>query len=260
MEPSHNGQFEFFDDPINVLEGTALELSAAAGFDVSRSGILFVARQSTVKQRTTFKHNVYYITKSSLTRLGIQKPSALIVAGLEGASSSPVFSPDGQSAAFLQKPKGLYEDDKSKIVLVPNIDVVPITTEVVASIEGKGSWALSPDGYMVEGRESKMLSSANSNGAPFGLHSSQVEEVHYQGAEDHEIHAWVIKPSDFVAGKKYPLLYAIHGGPSNAWIDIWWDGTWNLAVFAEQGYVVFAPNITGSTGFGEEFAKRAYND
>ncbi|MCJ1380980.1 hypothetical protein MMC17_004089 [Xylographa soralifera] len=330
------GRYHFLDDPINVLEGTGLDLSAGAGFDVSRTGVLFAGRQLTVKQGTTFKYNAYYVATSSLMKLGIRKPSALNLAGLEGASSSPVFSPDGQSAAFLQKRKGSYDDVKSRLFLVRNINGTPDTTEMFSSVDGKGSWSLSPrvvkwskDGkeiYMTaeqDGRiklfklpilssspgnnpsplshqggieavypfasdvasknmllvtkssfiddstyetldpatgKSNMISSANRNGATLGLHSSQVEEVHFQGAEDHEIHAWVIKPSDFDVSKKYPLLYAIHGGPSNAWNDHWWGGTWNLAVFAEQGYVVFAPNITGSTGFGEDFAQRAYNN
>lgn len=30
---------------------------------------------------------------------------------------------------------------------------------------------------------------------------------------------------------------------------------WNMATFAEQGYVVVLPNIAGSTGFGNDFVK-----
>ncbi|MCJ1431673.1 hypothetical protein MMC27_001028 [Xylographa pallens] len=334
--PLDNETYKFLNGPINVLEATGLDLSAAAGFDVSRTGILLAARQLTVKQGTSFNYNVYYISTSSLMNMRIRKPFALTSAGLEGASSSPAFSYDGQSATFLQKRKGLYDDDKSCLVLVRNINGTPDITEMFMSVDGKGGWALSPltviwskngkEIYMTaeqHGRitlfklpilpsspenipsplthkgsveavysfasdvtsenmllvnmssfvddttyetldpitgEVKKLFSFDCNGATFGLHSGQVEEVHFQGAEHHEIHAWVIKPSNFDVSKKYPLLYAIHGGPSNAWKDHWWCGTWNLAVFAEQGYVVFAPNITGSTGFGEDFAQRAYNN
>ena len=46
------------------------------------------------------------------------------------------------------------------------------------------------------------------------------------------------------------VLY-IHGGPQSAWTDSW-STRWNPKVFADQGYVVIAPNPTGSTGFGDE--------
>lgn len=32
-------------------------------------------------------------------------------------------------------------------------------------------------------------------------------------------------------------------------------GQWNLALWAEQGYIVVAPNITGSTGFGLDYTE-----
>ncbi|MCJ1318094.1 hypothetical protein MMC15_003421 [Xylographa vitiligo] len=257
VESQDNGQYEFLYNPVSILAGTGLDLLASAGFDVSRTGVLFVARQFTIKQGTKFMYNVYYVATSTLTDLGTSKPFASIMSGLEGASSSPVFSPDGQSAAFVQKQKGFYDDDKSHLFLVRSINSSPDTigmfTSVDASIDDGTYEILDPSTGI-----SKHILLAKRIGATYGLHSSQVREVHFQGAQDHDIHAWVIKPSDFDVSKKYPLLYAIHGGPSNAWNDHWWGGTWNLALFAEQGYVVFAPNITGSTGFGEDFAKRAY--
>ena len=42
------------------------------------------------------------------------------------------------------------------------------------------------------------------------------------------------------------------GGPQGAWEDSW-STRWNPAIFAEQGYVVIAPNPTGSTGYGQAY-------
>ncbi|KAJ6172279.1 hypothetical protein N7470_001346 [Penicillium chermesinum] len=96
------------------------------------------------------------------------------------------------------------------------------------------------------------VSSIGRGGATFGLSYSQVDEIWFPGAEDHPVHAWVVKPSNFKPGEKYPLAYLIHGGPQGAWNDQW-STRWNPAVFAEQGYVVITPNPTGSTGYGQEF-------
>lgn len=76
---------------------------------------------------------------------------------------------------------------------------------------------------------------------------------HYQGSCAHQIHAWVLKPSSFSPTRRYPLALLIHGGPHSAWNDEW-STRWNPAVFAEQGYIVVAPNISGSIGYGQKFA------
>ncbi|ERF72295.1 hypothetical protein EPUS_02182 [Endocarpon pusillum Z07020] len=98
------------------------------------------------------------------------------------------------------------------------------------------------------------VSSFANNGANFGLSSAQVSELWWKGGDDasYMVHAWMMKPSFFRPEKKYPLAYLIHGGPQGAWDDQW-STRWNPAVFAEQGYVVVAPNPTGSTGYGQKF-------
>jgi dipeptidyl aminopeptidase/acylaminoacyl peptidase len=85
----------------------------------------------------------------------------------------------------------------------------------------------------------KTISSNSKEGSAFGLSRNQVSEIWYDG-EEAKNHAWVIKPSNFEKGKKYPLAFLIHGGPQGAWED-GWSTRWNPAVFAEQGYVVVTP-------------------
>jgi dipeptidyl aminopeptidase/acylaminoacyl peptidase len=74
-----------------------------------------------------------------------------------------------------------------------------------------------------------------------------------------KIHSWIFKPSTFDRTKKYPVAYLIHGGPHAAWRDSW-STRWNPAVFAEQGYIVVAPNISGSTGFGQAFTNSSFRN
>ena len=99
--------------------------------------------------------------------------------------------------------------------------------------------------------EAKVVSSNSHNGSFFGLSQNQITDIWFDGSSQH-VHAWVVKPSNFDSKKKYPLAYLIHGGPQGAWGDQW-STRWNPAVFAEQGYVVIAPNPTGSTGYGQGF-------
>ncbi|KLJ11319.1 hypothetical protein EMPG_13414 [Blastomyces silverae] len=108
-------------------------------------------------------------------------------------------------------------------------------------------------------QQPEVICSGSRHGASLGLSPEQVSDVWWRGADDHPIHAWVIKPSNFDAKKKYPLCYLIHGGPQGAWNDQW-NTRWNPAVFAEQGYVVITPNPTGSTGYGQAFTDAIQNE
>lgn len=100
--------------------------------------------------------------------------------------------------------------------------------------------------------EATVVSSISKFGAAFGLSYDQVSDFWWKGARDRPVHAWVVKPSWFKPGTKYPLAFAVHGGPQSAWNDQW-STRWNPAIFAEQGYVVVCPNPTGSTGYGQDF-------
>jgi dipeptidyl aminopeptidase/acylaminoacyl peptidase len=79
-----------------------------------------------------------------------------------------------------------------------------------------------------------------------------LEEIWVKGAEDARVHAFVVKPPTFEQGKKYPVLFLIHGGPQGAWGETW-SYRWNPQVFASAGYVVVMPNPRGSTGYGQKF-------
>jgi dipeptidyl aminopeptidase/acylaminoacyl peptidase len=97
--------------------------------------------------------------------------------------------------------------------------------------------------------------SHSSEGGKFGLKPSQISSIWTPASNPHvnpEIHSIVVRPSHHDATRKYPVAYLIHGGPQGAWADNW-STRWNPMVFAEQGYIVIAPNPTGSTGYGQAF-------
>ncbi len=85
------------------------------------------------------------------------------------------------------------------------------------------------------------------------------ESVTYKGALGKDVQAWITKPANFDPAKKYPLLMLIHGGPQGVWGDSW-SNRWNPQVFAGAGFIVFAPNPRGSTGFGQAFTDDVTKD
>ena len=85
------------------------------------------------------------------------------------------------------------------------------------------------------------------------------EDVEWTGAMGKKIHGFIVKPANFDPSKKYPLLVLIHGGPQSAWYDNW-SYRWNPQVFANAGYVVFAPNPRGSVSYGQQFVNEISGD
>ena len=98
------------------------------------------------------------------------------------------------------------------------------------------------------------------NDEAFGRYGLQkAEEVEWRGALNSPNHGFVLKPANFDASRRYPLIVLIHGGPQGAWNDSW-GYRWNPQVFANAGYVVFMPNPRGSTGYGQKFVNDISGD
>ncbi|MBD0378122.1 MAG: S9 family peptidase, partial [Flavisolibacter sp.] len=71
---------------------------------------------------------------------------------------------------------------------------------------------------------------------------------------------WVMKPTNYQTGKKYPLLLEIHGGPSAMWgpgeASMWHE----YQFFCSRGYGVVYSNPRGSGGYGEQFLRANVKD
>jgi hypothetical protein len=53
------------------------------------------------------------------------------------------------------------------------------------------------------------------------------------GAEGAKVQAFFVKPPDFDAAKKYPVLMLLHGGPQGAWGESW-TYRWNAPGFRRR--------------------------
>lgn len=74
------------------------------------------------------------------------------------------------------------------------------------------------------------------------------------------IEYWVMKPTNYQEGEKYPLLLEIHGGPSAMWgpgeESMWHE----YQYFCSKGYGVVYSNPRGSSGYGLDFLRGNIND
>lgn len=316
---------------INALAGSKLEspvppFGGTGDFDISSTGLVFVAKDPELNQAIYTKTDLYYVPLKTFTEEHPPSPKGVETPGLEGYTNSPVFSHCGCKVAFTRMKSKQYESDKPRLMLLPDIIDLSKTEEFFATDDGEGAWDYRPESILwstddktlyvtaeknarvhlwevpsnpadakdtpsviktadgsvndirllaeSDDSSSKLLVSSTSlvdnscysivdpsanttdivssnskQGKTFGLTRSSIGDIKFKGAGDYDVHALVVRPSNFDEKKRYPLCFLIHGGPQGAWQD-GWSNRWNPAVFAEQGYVVVSPNPTGSTGYG----------
>lgn len=91
-----------------------------------------------------------------------------------------------------------------------------------------------------------------------GFITAKREVVQWKSSDGTTIEGILIKPSDFDAMKKYPLLVIIHGGPTGVDLpNLNPDRYYPMERFVAKGALILRPNYRGSAGYGEKF--RALN-
>ena len=83
------------------------------------------------------------------------------------------------------------------------------------------------------------------------------ESIWVEGAGGDKVQVFIVKPHNFDASKKYPLIINVHGGPQMQWMNSF-RGDWQ--VYPAAGYVVAYPNPHGSTGYGQAFTRAISGD
>ena len=82
--------------------------------------------------------------------------------------------------------------------------------------------------------------------------------------DGYNIQGWLVPPAKIEAGKKYPLVMLIHGGPSSQTSSEWPAGAGMaraiIAELSSRGYYVLLPNPRGSYGQGEDFTRANVKD
>jgi dipeptidyl aminopeptidase/acylaminoacyl peptidase len=183
----------------------------------------------------------------------------LVAPDLDRAVSDPTWSADGKSIFVL------LEDDRSQMVAK-----VPVSGGAVERLAeapgvvygmsvGKGdrvavvaSTPQQPAEVMaLEGKKARPVSTHNRELVET-LELGALEGVEVESRDGTNVHGILVKPPGYQAGRRYPTIAYIHGGPVGQ-DGFEFDFTWQL--LAAKGYVVVAPNYRGSSGRGRDFTK-----
>ncbi|MCD4768548.1 MAG: prolyl oligopeptidase family serine peptidase [Bacteroidales bacterium] len=84
------------------------------------------------------------------------------------------------------------------------------------------------------------------------------EDWNYKMPDGKEIAGYIIFPADFDPAKKYPLIVNYYGGTSP--IEKSFGGRYPHEIWSANGYLVYVPQPSGATGFGQEFSSRHQNN
>ncbi len=91
------------------------------------------------------------------------------------------------------------------------------------------------------------------------LAMNPAEDFWFKVAGGDSVQGFIIKPPQWEAGKKYPVVLLIHGGPQGAWLDQF-HGRWNYQMFAASGFGLVILNPRGSIGYGQKFVDGVTRD
>jgi dipeptidyl aminopeptidase/acylaminoacyl peptidase len=81
-----------------------------------------------------------------------------------------------------------------------------------------------------------------------GRELSEPERFTARAADGYEVDAWLVRPSGFEPGRRYPTLLTIHGGPFSQYGTGFFD---EVQVYAGGGYAVLFSNPRGGSGYSE---------
>ncbi len=130
--------------------------------------------------------------------------------------------------------RGFTHDDKARQVAFVATSVAAPTELFIADLDGKN--------------ERRLTSFNDKVNAEIAW--SDAEKFTFQGVGGLTIEGWVMKPFGYQAGKRYPLVLYIHGGPHSRYDEGWFDEFQNLA---GAGFLVLYTNPRGSSGSGADF-------
>lgn len=166
---------------VNALQGHQVSLESpvppfggSEDFDISRSGIVFVAKDPNLEEANHTKTDLYYIPLKTFIESQAPPPQIVKTANLEGYSNGPVFSPDAKSVVFTRQKINGYESDKPRLLLLPDITDLSNVQEFYETPDDEGGWDIRPQSiiFSPDGKTLYVTAEENGRGKLFTLPAS----------------------------------------------------------------------------------------
>jgi dipeptidyl-peptidase-4 len=209
-----------------------------------------------ISQRDGFNNLYVYDTKGTLLK---QTKAKFDVTEFLG------FDFDGKHAFVMGTGSNPTESRAYKISLsdMSMTDMTPIAGTHVVKVSENGQFVIDqyssltvPNTINLNTTEGRMIRNVHTAPNPYsGKSIGKTELFTIPGPDATELWCRLIKPTNFDATKKYPVLVYVYGGPhaqmnTNSWLggaSLW------MNQLAEEGYIVFTLDNRGSANRGKKF-------
>lgn len=127
--------------------------------------------------------------------------------------------------------------------------------------------AATPPTYTLRNDKGKVQKTLQDNAALKqkidGMNLAKIEFFQFQTQDGVDLNGIMVKPADFDANKKYPVILFQYSGPGSQQIlDSWYAGNCSAALLerymAQEGFVSVIVDGRGTGGRGAEFEKQTY--
>jgi dipeptidyl aminopeptidase/acylaminoacyl peptidase len=256
------------DSNIYVIEARAgaeaRALTTFAGPDSGRPAWSPDGRWIAYLQGDEPKFSAYNQAKPAVVPAG-GGAARLLAPGLDRSASDPIlWALDGRSLVFT------VEDDRAVYVGRVPFEGGPVAhltqgrrTASGLSMDSRGRLALLAGSsteiaevHVLEGDALRKVTSHN-DALMAELQLGRTEDFASRSPDGTEVHGLMVKPASFEAGRRYPTLLYVHGGPNGQ--DAY-RFTFDAELLAANGYVVLLINYRGGSGRGSAYQKAIFGD
>ena len=196
------------------------------------------------------------------------KKSASISAAFDRSAQELAWSPDSKTIYFVAENETLQpvyalapqEGATPKKLIDGYNGAVSVSGDGKTLVFTRTSLTMPAEVFAASSDGSNLRQLTHANDAILAkVEMNAPENFWFESSDGARIEAMMIRPPNFDAKKKYPLLVLLHGGPETMWTNSW-GYRWNEEVFAAKGYVALMINRRGSTGYGQKFTDEIAGD
>ncbi|MFT5500941.1 MAG: dipeptidyl aminopeptidase/acylaminoacyl peptidase [Woeseiaceae bacterium] len=201
---------------------------------------------------------IWYATKHLAIVAASGGNQRVLTADLDRNVSTPAFAPDDQSIVFGLEDSGeqhlaQYELSSGGINRPINggLSVRGFSQHESGDIAVRMSTPHLPAElfYLTANKLSQLTRTNEALLAKLDL--AEVRNVQFASKDGTEVEGFIFLPPGYEAGRRYPTILRLHGGPVSQY-----DFSYNAdaQLLAANGYVVVTSNPRGSSGYGQDFS------
>lgn len=209
------------------------------------------------------KQNFHSVTRLAIVRADGSAPPRVLTEALDRGVGGVQFSPDGAHLSFTVTDDrtvylGRIASEGGTVQRLTSGDrVIGQPTYARGRIVVTSATSSAPaELYAVEGDALRQLTAHNEAWLATVLLQPS-ENIAFTAPDGVEIHGLLTRPLGYVAGRRYPTLLRLHGGPTAQDAHTF---NFERQIFAARGYAVVNVNYRGSSGRGSKFQEAIFGD